>query len=95
MCVHSLGRPSCRLMLLHLDGTAEAPPAAGSALEVGGRAVGSTGFSAWHHELGPIALVLVKRAVPTDATLTVDGIVAAQETLVDPEVGLHFRANLR
>ena len=62
---------------------------------MGGRAVGFAGSSARHHELGPIALALVKRAVPTDATLTVDGIAAAQETLVDPEVGLHFRANLR
>jgi hypothetical protein len=29
--------------------------------------------------------------VPTDATLTVDGIAAAQEVLVDPEIGDHFR----
>lgn len=40
-------------------------------------------------------MALVKRATPLDATLTVDGIAAAQEVLVDPEVGLHFRATLR
>ena len=93
--VHNLGRPPRRLTLLHLDGTAEALPAVGSALEVGGRSVGFVGSSARHHELGPIALALVKRATPLDATLTVDGIAAAQEVLVDPEVGLHFRATLR
>ena len=93
--VHNLGRPPRRLTLLHLDGTAEELPAVGSALEVGGRSVGFVGSSARHHELGPIALALVKRATPLDATLTVDGIAAAQEVLVDPEVGLHFRATLR
>jgi hypothetical protein len=34
---------------------------------------------------------MVKRNVPTDAPLEVDGLPAAQEVLVDPEVGLHFR----
>ena len=57
--------------------------------------MGFAGSSARHHELGPIALALVKRATPVDATLTADGIAAAQEVLVDPGVGLHFRANLR
>jgi tRNA-modifying protein YgfZ len=37
----------------------------------------------------------VKRNVPLDATLEVDGITAAQEVLVDPEVGLHVRPQLR
>ena len=93
--VHNLGRPPRRLTLLHLDGSAEALPAPGAALELNGRQVGFAGSSARHHELGPIALGLVKRAIPVDATLTADGIAAAQETLVDPEVGLHFRARLR
>ena len=53
--------------------------------------VGFVGSSARHHELGPIALALVKRNVPLDATLTADGLVAAQEVVVDPEVGLHVR----
>ncbi|MFT4264588.1 MAG: folate-binding protein [Nocardioides sp.] len=55
------------------------------------RPVGFVGSSARHHELGPIALGLVKRSVPTDALLSADGMPAAQEILVDPEVGLHVR----
>ncbi|MEN9411990.1 MAG: hypothetical protein RIQ92_427, partial [Actinomycetota bacterium] len=35
-----------------------------------------------HHELGPIALALVKRSTPTDAVLTIEGITAAQEIIV-------------
>lgn len=93
--VHNLGRPPRRLVLLHLDGSAEALPAPGAPLELDGRAVGFVGGAARHYELGPIALGLVKRAVAVDAPLVADGIAAAQEPLVDPEVGLHFRPALR
>jgi tRNA-modifying protein YgfZ len=89
--VHNLGRPPRRLTLLHLDGTENRLPAAGSPLMNGDKQVGFVGSSARHHELGPIALALVKRNVPLDATLSVDGMPAAQEVVVDPEVGLHVR----
>jgi hypothetical protein len=89
--VHTLGRPPRRLVLLHLDGTAEALPAPGTALELAGRPAGFVGSSARHYELGPIALGLVKRNTPVDATLITDGIAAGQEVLVDPEIGLHVR----
>jgi folate-binding protein YgfZ len=92
--VHTLGRPPRRLVLLLLDGTEERLPAPGAPLTLDGRAVGFVGSSARHHELGVIALGLVKRSVPVDATLLADGIPAAQEALVDPEVGLHVRARL-
>jgi len=92
--VHTLGRPPRRLVLLHLDGTAERLPEVGSDLVVDGRAVGRVGSSARHHELGPIGLGLVKRSTPVDAPLVADGIAAGQEPLVDPEVGLHVRARL-
>jgi hypothetical protein len=59
-----------------------------------GRAAGFVGGSARHFELGPIALGLIKRATPLDAQLTVDGIAAAQEPLVDPEIGLHVRPSV-
>ena len=93
--VHTLGRPPRRLTLLHLDGSENRLPAVGSELRLGDKVVGFVGTSARHHELGPVALALVKRNVPLDATLEVDGMPAAQEVVVDPEVGLHVRPKLR
>ena len=61
----------------------------------GDKVVGFVGSSARHHELGPIALAMVKRNVPLDASSSADGLPAAQEVLVDPEVGLHVRPKLR
>ena len=92
--VHTLGRPPRRLVRLHLDGTAEALPTVGAPLVGGGRTVGFVGTSARHYELGPIALGLVKRNTDEQLPLEVDGIAASQETLVDPDVGLHVRARL-
>ena len=89
--VHTLGRPPRRLTLLHLDGSQNALPEVGAPLRMGEREVGFVGSSARHYELGPIALGLVKRNVPLDAQLDAGGLVAAQEVLVDPEVGLHVR----
>ena len=93
--VHTLGRIPRRLTLLHLDGSENRLPAQGTELRHDGKAVGFVGTSARHHELGPIALAIVKRQVPLDATLDADGVPAAQETLVDPDVGLHVRPQLR
>ena len=89
--VHTLGRPPRRLTLLHLDGSENRLPPVGADLLWGEKVVGFVGTSARHHELGPIALAMIKRNVPVDATLSVDGMPAAQEVLVDPEVGLHVR----
>ncbi len=93
--VHTLGRPPRRLVLLHLDGTAEHMPLHGSAVELDGKQVGFVGSSARHHELGPIALAMVKRKIDVDATLMADGVPANQEVIVDPEVGLHARPKMR
>ena len=93
--VHNLGRPPRRLTLLHLDGSENRLPAVGADLQADGRVVGRVGTSARHHELGPIALALVKRSVPVDAELAVvlDGglLPAAQQVIVHPDVGRHFR----
>ena len=89
--VHTLGRPPRRLTLLHLDGSENRLPPMGADLMLGEKTVGFVGSSARHHELGPIALALVKRNVDLAAELTVDGMPAAQEIVVDPEVGLHVR----
>ena len=93
--VHTLGRPPRRLTLLHLDGTENRLPTAREEVTADGKSVGFVGTSARHHELGPIALAVIKRNVPLDASLEVDGMPAAQEVVVDPEVGLHVRPNLR
>ncbi|MCX6399619.1 MAG: folate-binding protein [Propionibacteriales bacterium] len=91
--VHNLGRPPRRLTLLHLDGSENRLPTAGSEIvpAAGGRSVGNVGSSARHHEYGPIALGLLKRNTDVTAELVVDGMPAAQEVMVDPEIGLHFR----
>lgn len=89
--VHNLGRPPRRLVRLHLDGSADALPPAKAEVQLDGRAVGYVGGSARHFELGPIALGLIKRGTALDARLIVDGIAAAQEPLVDPDIGLHVR----
>lgn len=93
--VHTLGRPPRRLVLLHLDGSVDTLPEHGDPVELEGRAVGTVGSAARHHELGPIALAVVKRNTPVDAELLAGGVAAAQEVVVDPEVGLHVRAQLR
>ena len=92
--VHNLGRPPRRLTLLHLDGSVEHLPAHGADVLWGDKVVGRIGSSARHHELGPIALVNLKRNTPVDATLLADGVAAAQEPIVDPDAGLHVRAGL-
>ncbi len=105
--VHNLGRPPRRLTQLLLDGSSHALPPHGAPVIVRpspdtpeGRAtarpVGFVTGSALHHEAGPIALAVLKRAVPVDAELLVRGaeddvaaewIAAAQEPLVSPDAG--------
>ncbi|MDX6278181.1 MAG: tRNA-modifying protein YgfZ [Nocardioidaceae bacterium] len=89
--VHTLGRPPRRLVRLHLDGSVNHLPAHGSDVTLDGKVVGVVGTSARHHELGPIALAIVKRNVDPAATLLADGVAAGQEPIVDPEAGLHVR----
>jgi len=70
--VHHLGRPPRRLVLLHLDGIAtDQPPAQGTPVTLDGRTVGFVGTAVRHHELGMIALALLKRNVAEDAALQV------------------------
>src|SRR5690606_12810079 len=76
--VHTLGRPPRRLVRLHLDGSVNHLPAPGSDVTLDGVRIGAVGTSARHHELGPIALALVKRKTDPAATLLVDGVAAAQ-----------------
>lgn len=89
----NMGRPPRRLTWLHLDGSAEKLPALGAEVTTAdGEVVGRVGTSERHYEWGPLGLALLKRTTDVDAPLTVDGIAASQQVLVDPEVGRHFRA---
>jgi len=89
--VHNLGHPPRRLVLLHLDGSDNITVAAGGEVLDGEKPVGRVTASAIHHELGPIALAVVRRATDPAATLTVqgaDGVVAAgQEVIVPTDAG--------
>ena len=80
--VFNLGNPPRRLTMLHLDGSDVGFPATGTKIENNGVVVGFIGTVARHHELGTIALAIVKRNTPLDATLSVDGIAAAQQPIV-------------
>ena len=80
--IFNLGNPPRRLVMLHLDGSDVGFPAAGTKVENDGVVVGFVGTVARHHELGTIALAIVKRNTPADATLTIDGIPANQEVIV-------------
>ncbi|TFV53352.1 folate-binding protein YgfZ [Blastococcus sp. TF02A-35] len=79
--VHNLGRPPRRLVLLHLDGVSEDLAQPGAEVLAGTRVVGRVGTVVRHHELGVVALALVKQSVAQDAVLTVGGSTAA----IDPD----------
>lgn len=87
--VHNLGKPPRRLVFLHLDGSEVVLPAHGAPVRLAadgeeGRQLGFVTTAVRHHELGPIALALVKRNVPVDAPLLVGATAAAQEVVVAP-----------
>jgi tRNA-modifying protein YgfZ len=72
--VANLGRPPRRLVRLHLDGSArEVLPARGSDVVAGEDAdvIGRVTSAAYHYELGPIALAVVKYATADDAAVSV------------------------
>jgi folate-binding protein YgfZ len=79
----NLGKPPRRLVMLHLDGHAVVMPPSGTPVMNGEVQVGFLGTVARHHELGPIALAIVKRNTPVDAELTVEGVAASQEIIVE------------
>ncbi len=102
--VLNLGRPPRRLVLLHLDGSDTVLPAPGDVVvgekvrpeaERGEaperRHVGHITSSAIHHELGPVALALIKRQVPASLTLIVEShgteVAAAQVEIVPADAG--------
>lgn len=89
--VHNLGHPPRRLVMLHLDGSDALLPGHGSPVLLEGAPVGTITSSARHHELGPIALAVVKRSLDPAAVLVVEAdgvaIAAAQQVIVPPDAG--------
>src|SRR5690606_35617645 len=88
--VHNLGRPPRRIVMLYLDGSQHVVPEGGAEVRrdsADGKAVGTVTSVARHHELGPVALAVVKRNRPDDARLGVVGAGStgtdAQERVVD------------
>lgn len=93
--VHNLGHPPRRLVMLHLDGSDSVLPVRGDEVVIGGDAdaavVGQVTSAALHHELGPIALAVVRRSTDASAVLRVRSagleLAAAQVLIVPPEAG--------
>ena len=93
--VHNLGHPPRRLVMLHVDGSEPLAPEHGDAVVLAGGsaddAVGRVTSGALHHELGPIALAVVKRSVDPAASLEVlsggTRLAAAQQLVVPPGAG--------
>ena len=80
--IYNLGNPPRRLVLLHLDGSVVTSPAQGTDVMNGEVRVGFIGTVARHHELGTIALAVIKRNTPVEAQLEVEGIPAIQQVIV-------------
>lgn len=97
--VHNLGHPPRRLVLLHLDGSRGELPEPGALVyeatqpqDPAAKPVGRITRAALHYEWGAIALALLKRSAPEDATLVVAGpdgewISASQEVIVPSDAG--------
>ncbi|GHH23085.1 glycine cleavage system protein T [Amycolatopsis oliviviridis] len=83
--VHNVGRPPRYMALLHLDGSPEITPETGDPVVLGERTVGRVGSVVQHHELGPIALALVKRSTRPGAELLVGAEDRVVQAAIDPD----------
>jgi folate-binding protein YgfZ len=83
--VINIGRPPRRMVLLHLDGSQEVRPLTGEPVRLGDRVVGRVGSVVRHHELGPIALALLKRSTPVDVELVAGEDDHVVQCTVDPD----------
>ncbi|AXB46514.1 YgfZ/GcvT domain-containing protein [Amycolatopsis albispora] len=83
--VHNVGRPPRQMVLLHLDGSPEITPETGDPVLLGEKTVGRVGSVIQHHELGPIALALLKRSAPTTEELLAGAGDRRIQATVDPD----------
>jgi folate-binding protein YgfZ len=79
--INNLGTPPRKLVLLHLDGLNVDLPKTGDKVFDGEKEVGYIGTVIRHFELGPIGLAVVRKNVPIENTLIVDGVSASQEAI--------------
>jgi len=85
--VSNLGRPPRRMVLLHLESD-DPMPCTGDEVRADDRVIGRVGTVAVHHELGPIALALVKRSVdPSTPLLLGDSAARIDPDSVPPDSG--------
>lgn len=85
--VANLGRPPRRMVLLHLESPEQAPTT-GDPVRAGERVVGRVGTVVTHHELGPIALALVKRSIdPTTPLLAGEAAASIDPASIPPDTG--------
>ncbi|WP_297554806.1 glycine cleavage T C-terminal barrel domain-containing protein [uncultured Actinomyces sp.] len=84
----NMGKPPRRLVLLQLDGSQSRVVKPGADVVLNNRRVGQVTSVARHADWGPIALAVIRRAIPLDAQLDVQTsegeVAAAQEVVVDP-----------
>ncbi len=90
--VHNLGHPPRRIVLLHLDGSADTDVSIGDSVWQGDREIGRVTTVANHFELGAIALAVVARTSDESAQWQVRGangnsVSAKAETVVPPTAG--------
>lgn len=104
--VANLGRPPRRLVRLHLDGSVrEQLPAGGTEVSSEESVIGRVTTAAYHYELGPIALAVVKYLTADDAKVAVGAqgdptpVAATIESIVErdltPRAGQAARAAFR
>ena len=79
--INNLGTPPRKLVLLHLDGSNVDLPKPGDKVFDGEKEVGFIGAVVRHYELGPIGLAVVRKNVPIENHLIVDGVSASQEAI--------------
>lgn len=82
--VYNLGHPPRRLVLLHLDGSGHLLPEVGAKVMFNETEVGRVTSTATHYEAGAIALAVIKRTVPEDALLEVEGNISAAQQVIVP-----------
>ncbi|WP_207454085.1 CAF17-like 4Fe-4S cluster assembly/insertion protein YgfZ [Herbiconiux sp. SYSU D00978] len=89
--VHNLGHPPRRLVQLDIDGSEGVHAEHGDEVLSGDTVVGHVTSAAVHHELGPVALAVIKRSTDVSAPLLVrhdDVLLAAsQQVIVPPTAG--------